>query len=210
MKCGSKRATIGLGSRQAGATLVGWGSHPLEIRAFSRRTKDSRGKRPGDTKPEVVEPSDGGKPEPVRRTQIPRYADPRAPAQHATRTISPLPGRPVRRCTKIVVVPAILHPLPHVPVHIVQTPRICGEPTHRRCALGVPPAAATTAIGQVAADVIPPSCTSSSSPHAPACAAHRAAGRPHTPIPTHSTDDTIHPFVSTTTIRTTVHRPNSR
>ena len=77
------------------ATFVGWDSHPLKIRAFSRRTKDSRGNRPGNTETEVAVPVVGGAPDAVRGAEVPGYVAPRAAAQHATRAIAAFPRRPV-------------------------------------------------------------------------------------------------------------------
>ncbi len=48
----------------------------------------------------------------------------RGPPARAVTILLRKPGRAVRRCTLIGVVPAILHPLPNIAVHVAQTPPV--------------------------------------------------------------------------------------
>ena len=52
--------------------------------------------------------------------------------------------------------PAVLGPLPDVPVYVIETPRVRCEAAHGRCLRCVPLAAASVAVGPVRADLVAP------------------------------------------------------
>ena len=83
--------------------------------------------RPDNTETDAVAPVPGGVPAAERGAQEPRIVVPGAAAQHPLPTIPSRPRAPVSRRSSIAPVPAVLHPLQHVPMHIVQT-----EIVHRK------------------------------------------------------------------------------
>ena len=99
---------------------------------------------PGDTEPEV------GKPEPSpalaaeRRATVARYIVPRAAAQHTTGTVAIVPRAAVHRGALVVLVPAVIHPLPGVGQQVVHSERVRPIRSHR-CRLR-PPVPATERI----------------------------------------------------------------
>ena len=81
----------------------------------------TRGEWPDKTEPEVVVPKVGGVPEAVGRADIARLAVSGATAQHTPPAIALLPGPPVARGVGVTLMPAVLHPFPHVARHVVYT-----------------------------------------------------------------------------------------
>ena len=106
--------------------------------------------RPGDTKPVVVAPA-GEAPFAAGGAEAPgQDAVPRTAAQHPPTAISRLPRTPIHRSSVVAAVPAVLHPLPYVPVHVMQPKRIRRERAHRRRPTAV------TASAYIAARTVPP------------------------------------------------------
>ena len=88
--------------------------------------------RPRHAKTGEGEPKPGGEPAAVGRTDEPRRAVPRTAAQHTTTTVSTArPRRPVRRRSRVGIMPAVLRPLQHVPQYVEQTERVGTIRTHR-------------------------------------------------------------------------------
>ena len=93
----------------------------------------------------------------MRRTQVRRSVEPGTAAQHTATTVTAArPCRPVTRRTRVVLVPAVRYPLPHVPVHVVQTPAVRRKRTRRRRPIPVPAAATLAAIRPVAPEIPAP------------------------------------------------------
>ena len=85
------------------------------------KTQDSI-QRPGNSETDTDVPEPGGAPAANRGTHETRIEVPRAATQHpATAIPSARPRSPVWRRPRVIVVPAVLYPLPYVPVHIVQS-----------------------------------------------------------------------------------------
>ena len=79
------------------------------------------------------------------------------PRKHADTAFFPTrPCLTFARCTRIVPMPTVLHPLPHVPVHIVQSIPVRPEGTHRRRLVTVPATPATPAVRSVLPYLLPP------------------------------------------------------
>ena len=120
------------------------------------KTQDSI-HRPGNSETDVVEPVSGGIPVAERGTHAPRFVDPRAATQHPDSAIpSTRPRTAVPRRSGIVIVPAVLYPLPNVTQHIVHTKSVRRKRTHRRRLLPVPAAPATSAIRSIPHNIVPP------------------------------------------------------
>ena len=85
------------------------------------KTQDSI-QRPGNSETDIVVPKAGGVPVARRGTHEPRIEVPRAATQHpATAIPFTRPRSPACRRPSIALVPAVLYPLPYVPVYIVQS-----------------------------------------------------------------------------------------
>ena len=85
----------------------------------------------------------------VRGAKEPRSVVPGPAAQNALAALSARrPCAPVRRSPQIAVVPAVLNPLPDIPVHVVQTKPVRRKRAHRNCLVPIDPLAAR-AIGAV-------------------------------------------------------------
>ncbi len=106
--------------------------------------------------PNSHEPVRGGGPAAVRGAQEPGEIAPGAAAQNAPGTFPALPRRAVCRRSLVILVPTILHPLIHVPVHVVQAPAVGTERSHRRRLCLVPLTPAANTVGPVATDPVPP------------------------------------------------------
>ena len=125
------------------------------------------------------------------------------PRTHALGAVPLQPGATVRRGACIAVVPAVRHPLVHIPVHVVQSPRIRRKRSHRRRAVeAIPTGAEPLAVHRSSPGSCQsrrPNCISSSSPHAP-----------RIPTPTRSANGTPPPSAPTATRRTSARRPTTR
>ena len=66
------------------------------------------------------------------------------------------PSAAVSWRSRIVGVPAVLHPLPHIPMHVVQAPRIRGETAHWHSLPVVPSTATSITVGATDAYLVPP------------------------------------------------------
>ena len=86
---------------------------------------------PGDAESDVAVPAPGRDPAAVRGTEEPRFVVPGAAAQHTRGTISHLPGAPVGRGTRIVIVPTVLRPFEHVAQDVIQSKGVRLERAHR-------------------------------------------------------------------------------
>src|SRR5262249_7803880 len=78
----------------------------------------------------VAAPEVGGDPEAACGAEAPRIVAPGAAAKNPATTISGCHRRAVRRRAIVVVIPAVLHPLPHVAVHVVEAPPVLRETVH--------------------------------------------------------------------------------
>ena len=124
---------------------------------LARRRLDRPGsgyERPGDSETDVAVAVGREAFRAERRTQESREVDPGAAAQYAAAAPAGDPCRTVRRGADVSIVPAVLDPLPHVAVHVVQAERVRRERAHRRCLPAVPPAPAATTVCSVFADLV--------------------------------------------------------
>src|SRR5262245_10311314 len=131
---------------EAKSTQRSWPCAP----AFTacRQGAASRRQRPRHPKAEVVESRVPGIPKPQRGAQELGKLEPRAAAYDAEFAIA-RPGRTVGGCGLVAVVPAVLRPLPHIAVHLVEAPRVWRESIDRH---RLPPIGAfrAAAIGEIA------------------------------------------------------------
>ena len=94
-------------------------------------TRDSI-QRHCDTETDEVAPVAGVECVAIRGTQGPRSVVPRAATEYpVTAGLPSCPRTPVSRCSGVAAVPAVLHPLVHVSVHVVQPERVRRERAHR-------------------------------------------------------------------------------
>ena len=87
----------------------------------------------------------------MRGAEVPRGVAPGAAAQNAISALALQPRRTVVGSAMVILVPAILHPFRHVPMHVVQAEPVRFEGTHWCSLLAVPAAAAT---GNVHAEAV--------------------------------------------------------
>jgi hypothetical protein len=87
----------------------------------------------GHAEPAAVIPGRRFGPEADRRTNERRNKAIGTAAHNAPTAIPVLPGTAVRRCTLIVVVPAIFSPLPDITKHVVEAESVWRETANRRC-----------------------------------------------------------------------------
>ena len=87
-------------------------------------TGDSRGKRPPETEPNDVVPAVGGVPEAEGRAEEPRIEVPGTAANDTVTTAAGCPSRAIRGRSKVVIVPTVLCPFPHIAMNLVEPPRI--------------------------------------------------------------------------------------
>ena len=87
-------------------------------------TGDSRGKRPPETEPNDVVPVVGGVPEAEGRAEEPRIEVPGTAANDTVTTAAGCPSRAIRGRSKVVIVPTVLCPFPHIAMNLVEPPRI--------------------------------------------------------------------------------------
>src|SRR5262249_2730587 len=83
-----------------------------------------RGKCPPDPEPEVTAPADGGVPGSTRRAEVSWIGVPGTAADDVVTAVSAEPRRTVAGRSVVVVVVAILDPLPNVAGHVVEAKRI--------------------------------------------------------------------------------------
>src|SRR5258708_124226 len=120
----------------------------------ARRDRASRIKRPCDTEAHIVVVVIWGGGGAVRRADL--IVDPRSAAGDPAAAFFPDPCGAVCRGAGVATVVAILHPLPDVAMHVVETKRIGLERSNRGGLPGVPFAAAAKAIGVALADLVAP------------------------------------------------------
>ena len=90
-----------------------------------------------------------------------RKKEPSAAAHDAQIAIATAcPGATVTWSASIVVMPAVLHPLRHIAVHVMQAKGIGRKTAHRSRSIIVPAAAATIAIGPIGAYTVAPTVSS--------------------------------------------------
>ena len=89
-------------------------------------------KRPGDTEAGAAAQAVGRVPVAVRGAEVPRPVAPGTSPQNAGGTIPRCPRTTVRRRTRIAAVHAVLHPLPHIPKHVMQAKPVGVECSRRR------------------------------------------------------------------------------
>ena len=105
--------------------------------------------RPGDPETDVVFPVADDDRVAVGRAEDPRIGAPGATAGGPNLAHPACPGGAVGRRAAIAVVLAVLHPFPHIPVHLVETPRVGLEGVDRHRLLTVL-ALGAAAIGETA------------------------------------------------------------
>src|SRR5262249_40291021 len=85
---------------------------------------DSGGKRPPKTEPNDVLPSVDGVPEAEGGAEEPRREVTSAAAKATVTTPAGCPSRAIRRRSKVVVMPTVFRPFPHIAMNLVEPPRI--------------------------------------------------------------------------------------
>ena len=155
--------------------------------------------RPGDTEADEVEPVPSVEPAAIGRPEVPREAVPGTAAQLALITCPARPRAPITRRTPVTVVPAILHPFPHVARRIENTNGVRLETPHRCRTLIVPLAATAVAVRLVGADVVAPRVFG-------------RASRPRQVFPLCFAQKDDRPCLSraTASVRTSARRPRTR
>ena len=83
---------------------------------------DSRGRRPPETEPNDVVSGVGGVPEAEGRAEEPRIEVPGTAANDTVTTAVGCPSRAIRRRAKVVVVPTVFRPFPHIAMNLVEPP----------------------------------------------------------------------------------------
>src|SRR5262245_16525212 len=92
------------------------------LRPPAARSQGSRGKKgPRDPEAEIDAPAAGGDPVAAGGAEDPRKGAPGASAERPTTAIAGCPGRAIGRRAVVIVIPAVLHPLPQVAMHLVET-----------------------------------------------------------------------------------------
>ena len=122
--------------------------------------KESRDERPSHAKTDIVVSVPGVQHATIRRADEQRMVAPRSAAENMRGTISTHPCTTIIRSSRssdlVINVPAILDPLPNIPVNVMQTERIRTETPDRRRALIIPTAPAVTAVRKVPTDIVAP------------------------------------------------------
>ena len=119
-------ASNGRASLPLHEAVGGFAPNPQE----TKRQRFKRLERPPDPKPIAVAPVDGGVPVAVRGAEVPRIVDPGAAAKDPATAISGCPGGAIRRRAAVISIPAVLHPLPHVAMHVVEAKGVGLERAH--------------------------------------------------------------------------------
>ena len=134
----SKMPALPGGQRSEGARGPRNAVIPAWALCVIRKTHDSI-QRPGYAKTDIVVPGNGGATVAIRGTQVPRSVEPRAATQRTKATTSTSrPRATVRWRSHVAAVPAVLHPLPNIPMHVMKPKRIRRERAHRHRPLPVP------------------------------------------------------------------------
>jgi len=97
----------------------------------SKETKESRTKRAADPETDVAVPEVGSAPVAGGRPEVLWIVPPGTAAEDTGLTLAKRPRRTISRRPIVVLVIAILHPLPHVTRHIVKAERIGLERSDR-------------------------------------------------------------------------------
>src|SRR5690348_4487506 len=85
--------------------------------------EELRGKNgPPDPKTDIVAPFAGGGPVAIGGAELPGKGGPGAAANDVATAVSGCPGPSVGRRASVAVVPAVLRPVPHVAVDLVEAP----------------------------------------------------------------------------------------
>jgi Autotransporter beta-domain len=121
-----------------------------------RRGEGSGAKRPSQPETIDVVPVGGAAPATAGRAEVLRTEVPRTAAEDTETAVSRYPRRTIPRSSCVGAIPAILHPLIQVSVHVVETERIGFERPDRRRLLVVPLAAAVLAVRVPLADLVAP------------------------------------------------------
>ena len=101
-------------------------------------------------KTEVAAAEAGAAPVAVGGTQPGWITAPGPAAQHAPTTVAAIlfqPGTAVLWRALVIIMPAVLHPLPDVAVHIVKAPGVWLKGVYGRSLLGIPFAATAITVG---------------------------------------------------------------
>ena len=93
--------------------------HSKNTRLKEAKTHDLIG--PGNTETDVAEPARSGEPVAARGTQVLRIDEPGTAPRHPHVPITCRPSTTVGRRAVVIVIPAILRPLPDIFVHIMKT-----------------------------------------------------------------------------------------
>ena len=116
-------------------------------RAWGKGVKGKGLKGPGETETVVAAPVLGPDEDvaAVGGARVPGVAVPGAAAQHAAYFA-------LIRLADI----AVLHPFPHIAMHVEEPPGVGGKAAHRGGLLAVPSAAAAVAVGAIVTDLVAP------------------------------------------------------
>jgi hypothetical protein len=77
-----------------------------------------------ETEPNDVVPAVGGVPDAEGRTEKPRIEAPGAAENDTVTTAAGCPSRAIQGRSKVVVVPRVFRPFPHIAMNLVEPPRI--------------------------------------------------------------------------------------
>ena len=110
----------------------------------------------GQTEAEIEVAARAGVPGTIGGMQEPRSVMPGTAPNHSQAAVTTHPGAAIRRGTYVTAVPAILYPLPHIAMHVLQAPSVGRKTPYRRSPVTTPATAATIAIGPVATDAVAP------------------------------------------------------
>ena len=119
MKC-----VISIGTYKNG---LGQGFRNFLRRITYKGSKGSKaeGNGPGEAKADIEEAVAGRVEVAIRRPAVPRSVDPAAAVHHAVRASKLIdPGTSIIRRTFMVIVPIIVHPFPHIAMHVIENETI--------------------------------------------------------------------------------------
>ena len=128
--CVCPRLRRGTGPGYGHGLGAGGISVDIPLRSLSQGSKDSsiKGKGPGEAETDISAADFGLVAATNRRLAAMSTAAPAAASDHAVSAVSAVratclyyPWAPIFRGTVIIIVPGIFHPLPYIPVHIIQT-----------------------------------------------------------------------------------------
>jgi hypothetical protein len=92
----------------------------------------------------------------ISRADLVSKAGPGTAAKAMAAAIACHPRRSIDRCTLVILVQAVLYPLPDVANHVIETEFVWREGADRSGLCEVPPASAASAIGMIVTDVVSP------------------------------------------------------